>query len=654
MVDSTTFCQPSEAELYIQSIAVTVGMGKDSDILQTICQNMKQEYLIATWQLALLDSHQWRQLGAPMGLAVAAKYYSTNTTPTTTPTITPRRQQRPTEVVASTPPRMSMPPPTLVPLSPLAAVRLESTLLSSDKEVAEVANFVTPPLQQDTANTSDSVANIQKKATEVPSNSDASEQQIVTVQSPSAINDSTKPAPTETETMEVQRATVVTGPSEQENDRRMSDEKSDTEPSKVELETDASNTMHSDSPNGSSTTKAWKDCQNLADTSYDTLELTDEEDDGTHDDDDDDDSNNSLSIIKVDIDGVVASNSCRSPRSPVDEDNGIPLIARTGSSDDDEEDDPEEVAELVGSLDTKESHLWLEREQKQNDDDATVVVSNVSPERKSEVKKALEKNRTRDNTSAIPLTSTFESEAVALQEILEKLPDKDHRNILSQLMITTNARGQVSRIKLALQVKDALLASMEENQIEADTDDAVRLIFHLARLKKQYRVMFGRSLFKAMSKLYKHEEKQKDHDSRRRKLGSSCRSSMPSLIKTPETSPLPTLSEHDSFKTHETSPGAASNEHFSIQTPETSPIAALNENDSIRTPETSPIAALNELESIKSPETSPIAALNELDSIKTPETSPLAASNEFDDDSTSYETTIITRGADRYIELPSF
>jgi hypothetical protein len=99
-------------------------------------------------------------------------------------------------------------------------------------------------------------------------------------------------------------------------------------------------------------------------------------------------------------------------------------------------------------------------------------------------------------------------------------------------MIMTNARGQVSRIKLALQVKDTLLASMEENKIEANTDDAVRLIFHLARLKKQYRVMFGRSLFQAMSKLYKREEKQKEHEKRRKK--SRRRSSKPSPVQSPE------------------------------------------------------------------------------------------------------------------------
>jgi hypothetical protein len=106
-------------------------------------------------------------------------------------------------------------------------------------------------------------------------------------------------------------------------------------------------------------------------------------------------------------------------------------------------------------------------------------------------------------------TSSFESETEALQEILRKLPDKDHRNILSQMMIMTNAKGQVSRIKIALQVKDALLASMESNGIEHNSDKAVQIIFHLACLKKTYRVLFGKCLFLAMSKLYKRSEMQK-------------------------------------------------------------------------------------------------------------------------------------------------
>jgi hypothetical protein len=136
-------------------------------------------------------------------------------------------------------------------------------------------------------------------------------------------------------------------------------------------------------------------------------------------------------------------------------------------------------------------------------------------------------------STEIAVTSTFESETAALQEVIQQLPDKDHRNILSQMMIMTNAQGQVSRIKLAVQVKDTLLASMEENNIDANPEDAVRLIFHLARLKKQYRVIFGRTLFKAMSKLYKRAEEQKEHVMRR-KSGLGRKPSDSPTVKSPE------------------------------------------------------------------------------------------------------------------------
>lgn len=73
----------------------------------------------------------------------------------------------------------------------------------------------------------------------------------------------------------------------------------------------------------------------------------------------------------------------------------------------------------------------------------------------------------------------------------------------------TNARGNGSRTRLAHQVKDAILASMEKNQIEIPTDKTIHLIFHLAHLNKTYRQLFGKCLFKAMSNLYGKCEKQK-------------------------------------------------------------------------------------------------------------------------------------------------
>lgn len=107
-------------------------------------------------------------------------------------------------------------------------------------------------------------------------------------------------------------------------------------------------------------------------------------------------------------------------------------------------------------------------------------------------------------------TSTYVVETAALQEILLNLPDNDHRAILSQLMIMANAREEVSRMNIALQVKDSLLNIIEKNEIEVDSEQTIKLIMHLARLKKPYRSLFGRSLFKAMSRLFKRTEKLKE------------------------------------------------------------------------------------------------------------------------------------------------
>jgi len=76
-------------------------------------------------------------------------------------------------------------------------------------------------------------------------------------------------------------------------------------------------------------------------------------------------------------------------------------------------------------------------------------------------------------------------------------------------MIMTNARDKVSRINLAFQVQDSLLNMIEKHEMEVNSEKAIQLIFHLARLKKSYRVIFGKSLFKAMSKLFKRTEKRK-------------------------------------------------------------------------------------------------------------------------------------------------
>lgn len=75
-------------------------------------------------------------------------------------------------------------------------------------------------------------------------------------------------------------------------------------------------------------------------------------------------------------------------------------------------------------------------------------------------------------------------------------------------MIMANARDGVSRINIALQVKNSLLNIVERNGIKVNTDEAVKLITHLARLRKPYRSLFSKSLFKALSRLFKRTNEQ--------------------------------------------------------------------------------------------------------------------------------------------------
>ena len=112
---------------------------------------------------------------------------------------------------------------------------------------------------------------------------------------------------------------------------------------------------------------------------------------------------------------------------------------------------------------------------------------------------------------------SFEIETAVLQDILVHLPDDDHRTILSQLMIMTNARDKESRTSIALQVQDHLLALIEKNGMDVDCEKAVQFIFHLSRMKKSYRLVFGKSLFKSMSKIYKRTEKLKEKNSPKRR-----------------------------------------------------------------------------------------------------------------------------------------
>lgn len=49
----------------------TIGMNAEDPLLDDIVDKLQKEFIVHGWQVARLDSFQWRTLGAPMGLAIA-------------------------------------------------------------------------------------------------------------------------------------------------------------------------------------------------------------------------------------------------------------------------------------------------------------------------------------------------------------------------------------------------------------------------------------------------------------------------------------------------------------------------------------------------------------------------------------------------------
>lgn len=68
----------SPAEIQVREIASRIGLFEDSEILATVCQKMRKEYIVEEWQLPALDSRQWEKMHAPIGLAAAVKHVSTH------------------------------------------------------------------------------------------------------------------------------------------------------------------------------------------------------------------------------------------------------------------------------------------------------------------------------------------------------------------------------------------------------------------------------------------------------------------------------------------------------------------------------------------------------------------------------------------------
>jgi hypothetical protein len=536
---------------------------------------MREEFVLHKWQLSMLDSRQWEQLRTPIGLAAAVKYHTIQIAAAASAVNIEAFSELPRQVkqIMVIPPSPSTPDSSATPVShhddgagdpvtntlrhltsdsfndnedskiPSDGVNDDSGRIDEtweqeydeeepdDEDVLErLLSPASPTLPDDAASSSDS----QK---EVVMESESSAEKKMVENAPADPGAMVK-RPCANEKVLVE---TVTSDSESSNSSDDLPEKgafwesapTDKETavtadafSQLEAACQASNDAipavdqeeSSKDAIENSREEDWQTAQAVPATTKDVSVNSSEDCDTTacESTDNEGDDVDGTDQLLLENDSVLSSHS--------EDMLGIPILTPASSAD---EDDEEDVAELIGSLGNQlDKHLWLEANVKENDDDATVVVSNVSPERKNAVKREREIKTVKviNTPPEIAETSTFESETEALQEILRQLPDKDHRNILSHLMIMTNARGQVARIKLAIQAKDALLASMEANGINAESNDAVKLIFHLARLKKQYRVLFGRGLFKAMSKLYKKAEKEKDGEVKRKTYSSTRRS----------------------------------------------------------------------------------------------------------------------------------
>jgi len=435
----------SPAETQVRKIASRIGLD-DSEILSTIFHKMRQEYVVAEWQLPVLDSRQWEQLHAPIGLAVAVQHISANQSLPLAGRVqrdvrveNDRKKDEEKQLQQEKEERMLVLEENEGKLPPVATVLNMITKLEEKKEIETIITTPTKYQILEERNRIDGTEKIKFLIVE-------KEEQGKKIL-----------APTVPEEFDGDCVGMIN------NDDFGNDYKKvfKTE-QEIIIEEEKKQEITSLSGNNSSDVGR----------NNSTIQLTVMSNDFKSSED---------SIIA----GISSSASSSTDEDVFEEETHMYLLDPL--TDDD-----------VSTLDTL---LWL------HDDDITVVVSNVSPDCKKTVSRTKESKQYKHAFKK--KTSTYVVETAALQEILLNLPDNDHRAILSQLMIMANAREEVSRMNIALQVKDSLLNIIEKNEIEVDSEQTIKLIMHLARLKKPYRSLFGRSLFKAMSRLFKRTEKLK-------------------------------------------------------------------------------------------------------------------------------------------------
>lgn len=439
--------QSSPAETQVRKIASRIGLD-DSEILSTIFHKMRQEYVVAEWQLPVLDSRQWEQLHAPIGLAVAVQHISANQS------------------------------------LPLAGRVQRDVRVENDRKKDEEKQL------QQQQEKEERMLVLEENEGKLPP--------VATV-----LNMITK----QEEKKEIE--TIITTPTKyqilEERNRIDGTEKikflivEKEEQGKKILASTVPEEFDGDCVDMMQYDDSGNDCKKFFKTEQEIIIEEEKKQEITSLS-----GNNSSDVGRNNstIQLTVMSNDFKSS-----EDSIIAGISSSASSSTDEDVFEEETHMYLldpltdDDVSTLDTLLWL------HDDDITVVVSNVSPDCKKTVSRTKESKQYKHAFKK--KTSTYVVETAALQEILLNLPDNDHRAILSQLMIMANAREEVSRMNIALQVKDSLLNIIEKNEIEVDSEQTIKLIMHLARLKKPYRSLFGRSLFKAMSRLFKRTEKLK-------------------------------------------------------------------------------------------------------------------------------------------------
>jgi hypothetical protein len=66
------------ADAIIHDAAVRIGLATTHLVVTSVCLRMKDELVQEEWQLAFIDSFQWKELGAPVGLVAAIRYIITH------------------------------------------------------------------------------------------------------------------------------------------------------------------------------------------------------------------------------------------------------------------------------------------------------------------------------------------------------------------------------------------------------------------------------------------------------------------------------------------------------------------------------------------------------------------------------------------------